>query len=196
LKFVVRFAGADSSAFREGYWLNLKEDLYAFLREGVPAGEGALERPGLELAAISRRTISGASKDALREIQHELSGLVRACAARGAFLTPPFTTHVTRQLVTSGNGLVSGTVGGELRDVVLDRAYHLLIARQIRQLDWCPVEGCGRVFFRVRRQRYCSPACFLKAYMAAGATRARKRATDRKAAKAARMRKARARPWK
>ena len=82
---------------------------------------------------------------------------------------------------------------GSLENLVVEWTYQLLIRNPIRPILRCPV--CDKIFYRVKKQQYCTRQCFLKAYHVAKSEEAKalKRAADKRSAKKRRLSKAKAR---
>ena len=156
LLFAVDFARMDLDTARTGDWSNLRDDLRAF------AGEQPLNST-IELPAGSRTaSIDGGLKDpAIRKLQVEFRKVLEYVAGQKYRRTGPIphcSIAVTKSpVVTAGEG-VALLVAGKLRDLCLDALLSdLAQPGSIRPILRCP--ECDRLFYRVRKQKYCTSTC-------------------------------------
>ena len=225
VKFLVEYAYTDLDTLREGDWLNLWDDLTTFLNdgrniEGTYWGENfAAGKLWIDRAGIQPLRSNAARKKSLRDIQRELVPLFELIVAeispdtghypvkdatmvfrflpeptRGHDLSWPSLRFRPARVPGTRDGL-GFTVSGKIRDLVLWKATQDLLRFPNRPLNRCP--GCGRVFYRVRKQTYCARVCFKQHYDARRPPQAKnqKRARDRAAAKRRRLAAAKAK-WR
>lgn len=174
IEWLVAFAGKDLATMRAGDWLNLRDDVGAFL--GTTSGGATLaDLGGLPIIMpIAPPAPKDLSDVALRELQSEIRTLLDG-------LVGPLRQH-PRQHAVTWTGLMAGvkvetsytllghhslgallTASGRPRDMVLLRAIMLLTREDTQRLGRCPEPECGKLFFRVRRQKYCGRACVNRA---------------------------------
>jgi hypothetical protein len=182
IAFLVRFTRLDFEQFREGDWLNLRDDLAAFERAGP-----------------STLTLSPADKDVaklrvtrdlndLRTLQVKLLSVLLPIALRqsatpapsGKF-SDPASAFAFHQGLPSESSIAPVRIGiaddpgmaprlvlrGNYFNLLCAKAALLLIVERgptAQRLRACP-ECETTVFIRVRKQRYCSRPCVNKANM-------------------------------
>lgn len=182
LQFVVTFAQLDLDALSAGDWLNLREALARFL--GLVPGEGASSKPITALTVAGGRRelfqpmlslgLAGIATDA--DISEDAKQLptwgpegVRAVQAD----TLAWLQSLTHPVVPGESGVphalpLSGKVslssgGGRvhviapLRMLFFWHLLWLLLAEPPDRIHRCP--ECGTIFYRVKKQAYCSRTC-------------------------------------
>ena len=187
LKFAVRFAemkldgprkkdGTPMTPVREGDILNLKEDLLAFVNLDGPKEIGKViaytqeaslkDRPGA-IYAIPKLNPPNAlptdySMEQLIELQTYCSLILQSAAYGSGVIEMPI---VLRFSLFRGPKYqcTSLYLTGSFRDIFLYTLFHLINTEERNSILRCPVPGCGKIFYRVRKQRFCSHACAVKA---------------------------------
>jgi uncharacterized C2H2 Zn-finger protein len=165
IAFLLKLSALDLRHMRAGDWLNLRDDLADFLGIGPRSHEG-LYMGGRQIASPTTPPFpKDMTEDALRALQAELIALLGALVG-GRDTTqsvfPTFEIGATRYaLVGSPNTGPLVSVTGATRDIVLLTAIQLLVREDTAKVARCP--ECGRIFHRIRRQRYCERACVNKA---------------------------------
>jgi hypothetical protein len=148
LEWAIRFAESDLDRFRPGDWLNLRHDLATFLEA--------------KWAPIAIPEPKGLPDAALRELQGDVRALLGQVA-------PPRRFKV-RSVEIQGPLLLNVLAGppawlrsiSHPRDAVL-LSLGLLLAADPGAVRRCPEPACQRLFYRVRRQVYCSTPCVKRA---------------------------------
>jgi hypothetical protein len=170
LQFVVQFAQMDLATLRPGDWLNLRDDLAAFLhgpwygldvtREPLPLDDALLVRP---TAPPYPDTYP---EEAFQQLQAETRTLLydMVLGTRDRTSAPlrllPLQVHLG---APSLDGLVpvSGqhalVAEGSTRDVFLLLVFMLLKQVGSKRIVRCP--ECGTIFYRHGNQDYCSRPC-------------------------------------
>jgi hypothetical protein len=159
----------DLDRLRPGDWLNVQDDLHAFIH-GV--GINAPEHDALTaIEDMGRIAITRAPRDHPMTVE-EVRQLQMAARAFFDHLFPKddrpvgaadlgsmtLTLHVYRM-----NEAVYIDALGELREVVLTTLALLLSRQGPAPIRRCP--ECQTIFYRVRKQQYCSPRCAKRASM-------------------------------
>jgi hypothetical protein len=174
LDFAIAFADLKLDELRPGDWLNLRDDLREFTGVGklgvdtslaavAPGGVMAQLHPGEPSARDLLEPQIVALQSEFRQLLGALAdGMRRAPATPGAAsvsVTVYSPVEIKARYSAVGLGqaaLITAT--GSARDISLLRLIHLLAqgenANRVRR---CP--DCGRLFFRKRRQLYCSKKC-------------------------------------
>jgi hypothetical protein len=157
IRFVIRFASTDLEQLRPGDWLNLRDDLQAFLAlDQVVIVEGP--RPQ-DYTADDFRALQV-------EVREFLSGLVQArkpsghwpLAHHSKFITFQHLAYYVTPLDAIGHpGRTRLGVQGSTRDAFWSVFIFLLWDEGIERLMACP--ECGTIFYRNRKQRYCTRRC-------------------------------------
>jgi uncharacterized C2H2 Zn-finger protein len=165
IAFLLKFAALDLRQMRAGDWLNLRDDLADFLGIGPRSHEG-IYLAGRQIATPGIPPLpKDMSEDALRALQAELIALLGALVGgrdKTQSIFPTFEIGATRYgLVGSPNTGPLVSVTGATRDIVLLTAIQLLIREDTGKVARCP--ECGKIFHRIRRQRYCERTCVNKA---------------------------------
>jgi hypothetical protein len=166
---------------RPGDLLNLREDL-GFFMYGHPAS-GAARTPG-GIMSFDDFTLTDASIDTLRELQKEVYSLLNSAASWGKQINPHSVLkpawdrteertrliddfhlpihHINVGLELRGDLMA---VHGSSRDCFLFILYHLVTQEPgtVKRIELCP--GCGQIFYKIKRQKYCSQRCSNRTYM-------------------------------
>lgn len=172
LRFAVGFAQLDLDHVRPGDWLNLREDLGAFLSPGVG---GTLHEVGGIIATPLKPPLPKEMPEAdFKALQAEVRVLLGGIAdhqasARktqgpigGALSTFPVDVRYTiLPLARLDPPRAILSAHGATRDVTLLVLIHILAQSDLSPIRRCPEDG--RLFYRVRRQEYCSRACVNRA---------------------------------
>jgi hypothetical protein len=173
LEFAVKFAQTDFSTMREGDWLNLREDVADFIspqKRGIPP-------PGpYRGVLIPRREPLLNSKTEAEALQTDVYGIlsevvsVREAESRSSAsprLGWPINVRlaVMPSLPPAPPRSVTLYVVGSPRDVFLERLFSLLRQEPSNRILRCKALDCDQIFYRVRKQRYCSPRCQSRDFM-------------------------------
>lgn len=167
IRFAVAFANENLELFREGDWLNLREELESFGFAELASGRLWLSTP-LQFArggAVSR--VPEPTRTDLVSLQQrvrELLGLLadtHSSSTKGAVPIAGVTLKDEQHwaAIQRSNGEVVLSVRTSFAEAILLRLLWLLSHAGAANLRRCPADDCGRVFWRVRRQLYCSRTC-------------------------------------
>ena len=174
IRFAVTFAQHDLDQYRAGDWLNLRDDLKAFLGYGPHAVKGTLgDRGGGIIATPLEPPLPQDMSEAdLKALQAEVRSLLGPLADYQALdrgRTGPIAGvfHTFPINVRYGFPGRIITAQGRTRDVTLLVLIHLLSRGDVSLIRRCPEDG--RLFYRIRRQEYCSRACVNRGTSAPGA---------------------------
>jgi hypothetical protein len=171
IRFAVRFAQLDPDELRPGDWMNLREELAAFLGVRAAGGHWLPDLGGLYgFYAIPSRPPrpSEMSEQAIRALQGEVRALLAGIAdshgpqdgTRQTQAPIPVTvTYTTMPL--AGARRAQPVVQGSTRDLVLHTLIQLIVKEDVSAIRRCPEDE--RLFYRVRRQAYCSRTCVNRA---------------------------------
>jgi uncharacterized C2H2 Zn-finger protein len=183
LRFAVGFATMKLDQLREGDWLNLREDLtrFATLR-GRPKEEADEDAQVFGVAAwpLPGHTITVTfNHDTIRALQEDVHHFLHYsleiqayddALQRGEDIKPPARTLPEIRVIPWLDWPKGPTqdaalfVHGDLRDLFLLRLVFLL-QRDASHIRRCP--ECGSIFYRVRKQEYCTRRCTNRANMRA-----------------------------
>jgi len=186
LKFAVRFSemklggprkqdGTLMTAVREGDILNLKDDLLAFLNLEPPEESGNTiiqtqvasldDSPGAICAfpaGMPDFSPKNYTLEQLIRLQKECSRILQIAADGCGDDQVPISLKLSlRRGPESKCTFLFLT--GPFRDIFLFTLFHLINAAERNSILRCPVPGCGKIFYRVRKQQFCSHACAVKA---------------------------------
>lgn len=159
LRFAVDFAQENPKALRPGDVLNRKNDLKQFFA-----------RSAGDVVVLSKKEdpekISDADLLDLRQRWHTLLiGLValtdpakeipisHQCLEVRLSLVPVFDAGVGRGIVIAD---------GSIADVATYMLLHCVLTEKPGTIQTCADAGCSRLFFRTRRQRFCSKKCAIR----------------------------------
>jgi hypothetical protein len=152
LQFAVQFATLDLDRLREGDWLNLRDDFRDFLAGHRPEG-----------APLS----IDYSEEVVRALQRDVRTLLRQLAGQSTDLNAPlevrFKLDVFWMRENNQDRKSLLVVNGSFRDRVLWTLSHLIGDAPTDAIRACP--ECGTLFYRVRKQQYCSPRCVKRVAM-------------------------------
>jgi hypothetical protein len=162
LQFAVNFAEDNLDHYREREWNKLRTDLETFLY-------GLTGQPIPTFGAITIRAMdppfpSDYPKDAFRELQAEVRHLLRGIAPtaqtpdRDLSGGPSFTIKQNWSPMRLGSAIVLNA-SGSVREGFLFLLVLLLAQHGLQNVRRCPSLECGRLFWKVRRQLYCSRTC-------------------------------------
>ena len=191
LKFVVALATMDLDKARPGDWSNLRDDLGAFFgltRQNFNQ-EFNVRTPGAWLP-IPMSSPGTMSDQDLRQLQMETRKILeyvsapRPAGQKGAQAGPRFCNQTIekRPYLTDEGGLAY-LITGEPHELFLEVLFKLFEqAGSVSPVLRCP--ECDDLFYRVRKQRYCTRRCVSKAnwrtYMKTDAGKTAKRRADKK----------------
>jgi hypothetical protein len=192
LKFAVQFAQLDMDKLRPGDWMNLRDDLEQFIygsheRRTQASEELAklVKRSPHDRELIAREVFRRTREihhleppqpheypeDAFRTLQEDVRSLVRGLVGsrdrRGnAILPVTVAVHLAIIVVPRIDGEPERrilTPIGPTRDVFLWILSHLLEQGPTDAIRQCL--ECDTIFYRVRKQQYCSRRCVMRANM-------------------------------
>lgn len=165
LRFAVEFARRDLASFREGDWLNLRDEIATFVGYGPYT---PLEDPTGFITLQLDPHPANATPGQMRALQRDVAALLQLCVkhqvgqkhvlkeadlvnVRTSWTILPWTMIVRRATLAAS---------GTLRDVFLTRLMFLFAHHGTDDIRRCPEKKCGVVFWRGRRdQVYCSRTC-------------------------------------
>ena len=192
LRFLSDFSQMDLNSFRSGDWLNLHEDIVAFLGL-VQVGDAYKLRsqvnesdppvavvmptdlvPGKRLSRATIRAMQEAARDVLKLV-------VTARQRPDLFRGPRRTIQIRYDLVPLFKSRSLLFVSGRAREVFVFMLHLVLSQQPSDKLKTCP--QCDKIFLRVRRQRYCSRQCTNRANMRAFLARSQGRDATRRYAR-------------
>jgi hypothetical protein len=158
LRFAIEFSRMDLDTIRPGDSMNLREDLYlfAFARERFVPGNVFADSD--EFGSIRELSIED-----LKHLQIEARHALGECAT---VRVHTFSQPVTICLGISKTRIIRRNVlhvAGNPRDCFLTVLYFLLSQEPVGRIRVCP--GCGEIFYKVKKQKYCSRRCGNRAYM-------------------------------
>jgi hypothetical protein len=160
LEFAIRFAQMDLSKLRRGDWLNLNDDLLNFI---APPNTPPFKKAGEVLAKEN-------GTDLQKEILHVLNELTRL-RDEGEFsfesvdASAEWPLQIGFMITAHQPGSVNILPIGETRDLVLMRLFSLFAQEAIDKILRCEASDCNRIFYKKRKQRYCSPRCQTREFM-------------------------------
>ena len=175
LKFAVRFAEADLTLYSDGDWLKLREDFDCYFKPGydpeaypappfdpVNFGECIPYLTGDEPADVPRSWFVDLQRE-VRALLRLIAGEPRARGLSAWSITPLFISLWKAPVGRDEVGWML-MISGAGRDLFIEILFQLLAREPAHQIRLCPRPECGRMFYRVRRQQYCSRRCVNKAY--------------------------------
>jgi hypothetical protein len=187
LRFAVRFSemkldgprkkdGTLITPVREGDILNLKDDLMAFVSLYVPQQtknviacaqlSSLKDSPGAIFAFPELNLPNALPTDysikQLIELQTYCSLILQSAAHGGGIIEMPIDLRFSL-LRAPESQCTFLYLTGDFRNIFLYTLFHLINAAERNSILRCPVRGCGKIFYRVRKQRFCSHACAVKA---------------------------------
>jgi hypothetical protein len=186
LKFAIEFSQMEFEYLRQGDLMNLREDLLMFL---YPEGQMA------QLAKHSKYpimdTLSWAfneedrkprdfsfvplldkpwpqeySTDEIRALQTKCLSVIESAVYQGHSIRVATRCELNIRLefvIRPGTDDPSPFVGGSTEDVFMYRLYELLTRESRKRIVSCP--SCRKIFYKVRKQKYCSRRCGIRQYM-------------------------------
>lgn len=188
LRFAVDFARRDLATATKSEWQRLQDQLYDFLAGGLQRADRGI------VAATSHHSLPW-SQDDVRALQGDVSkllrGLVEARARGGGGILPGLEIHgpvhiAFMPFADGRTGLLLNDMGqAPIRSIFLLVLALLLNREPSPRVQRCPEATCEhQLFYRVRKQRYCSPACVTRAnkrrYRATPQGRAKEKVWQRK----------------
>jgi hypothetical protein len=177
LEFAIRFAQGDLDQLRPGDWLNLRDDLEAFLGKHLLDQHLSQEDPAAPLAALE--DVVGTPTEApypeeygvdnFRVLQQETKcTLSRMLDKREGVHVPSSPVLISVRCDLLNFGYVPSLAGrnmlevsGTTQDTFLMVLYVLLSREPTDRILRCP--ECPTIFYRVRKQQYCSRPCVHRA---------------------------------
>jgi hypothetical protein len=192
LKFAVQFSQLDLDNLRPGDWMNLRDDLVQFifgpharwvqefkeLDEVIkqsPHDVQAQDRVMLRHLREPKRLLpplpNEYPEDDFRSLQEDVRMLLRSLVGRRdqtlrGIRSVPIAVYVTVLIVPPMEGKPERrmlTPTGPTRDVFLWILSHLLEQGPTNPIRKCP--ECDTIFYRIRKQQYCSRTCVTRAGM-------------------------------
>lgn len=165
LEFAVKLAQVKLSDLRAGDLLNLRDDLQSFFGR-----ETLLPRLGRKMFSPNQpldETFSLADFAALqKDIYAILSAMV---TARDTGKAASVSREITAELIVSSRPAFKNaaffSAVGQVRDMFLLQLFFLLGLEPIDRILRCKAPDCNRIFYRKRKQEFCSTRCTNRAYM-------------------------------
>jgi len=153
IQFFVDFASRDLSIAREGDLLNLRDDLGELL---VGNGFYQLEPPFLRDYQIED------FHNLQEEIRAFFNQLVesRKPQSQGKQFTVQYNFFPS---FISNHAIIQHT--GAVRDLCIVLLGFLLHLRPLDRLQRCPAPTCSKIFWKIKKQRFCSDRCARRIYM-------------------------------
>jgi hypothetical protein len=177
LEFAIRLAQMDLDRLRPGDWLNLRDDLDAFLGRNLVNWLVSQEDPGAPLVAIG--DIVGVPTEApypeqytmddFRVLQQETKRILsRMLDQREGVDVPSSPLLISVRCDLMNFGYVPSLAGRNMLEVsgTTQNTFHMvlytLLSREpTDRILRCP--ECQTIFYRVRKQQYCSRPCVHRA---------------------------------
>jgi hypothetical protein len=161
LQFAIRFAQMDLETLRPGDWLNLRDDLAVFL--GYALGIYEREQKGELDTSDLQGTLPQAFTEAdFRSLQADVKQVLQSLVHRGMVNLEPKEISAAYSLFNSPNGSFRVLrARGTTHDMFLLRLFFLLNQQPLDCIRRCP--ECSTIFYRIKKQQYCSRACTNKA---------------------------------
>lgn len=168
LRFAIRFCQEDLSRMRTGDQINLREEL-SFFMYGPPMS-ASVATPG-GVIAFDGADINQTPTEELSALQKEVYEVLNSAASWGKAINPKsvikLDAPLPRHHISVDLDLRQNLIGvhGSSRDCLLFILYRLLVQDPgtVQHISLCP--GCGRIFYRIKRQKYCSQRCSNRMYM-------------------------------
>jgi len=160
LEFAVNFAQTDISALREGDWLNLKEDIWSFLR-GPISGNEAVVLPGSSGILESRSEAETLQKEMYSLLSEVVDTPERNLEPQRHQISFDLEVGFSREVAAklSAGDAPWFFVHGAQRDRMLLNLFFLLMKESTEKIRRCDASDCKRIFYRVRKQKFCSVRC-------------------------------------
>jgi hypothetical protein len=159
LRFAIEFSQKDLEQIRPGDLMNLRDDLYLFAFTREPGDIFATTDE--EDADIRNLSIEDL-KALQRETQIALIHFASPSPAHRVSLLSGSQISVSLSLNRDDQRKVL-CVAGSPRDCFLMVLYLLLSKEPVGRIRICP--GCSEVFYKVKKQKYCSRRCSNRVYM-------------------------------
>jgi hypothetical protein len=189
LRWAVGFARRDLALCRAGDWLNLREELDGFIVGRI--GE-ALDIP-LTITPMVGPLVQDYTEVGFRELQQKVRELLNGAAVTQAGGVAARATGVATSTIATVNlldgqrwaavadasGRVLLSVTTSVSDGFLLKLSYLLLLAGANNVRRCPAPNCGQIFWRVKRQLYCSRTCSTRVNMRAFLDRKREDGTNR-----------------
>jgi hypothetical protein len=155
LKFAISFAQLDLDRLRPGDWLNLRDDLTTFLGLQVGRRRPVADTGGVLVAGLDGPQPEDLSIDDFRRLQAE----VRSILAEQVDVQPTGEHIASFRAIQAEYAVLPWAIyiRGPVHDMTLLTLMHLLFRQPTAPIRRCP--ECQTIFYRVRKQRYCSRPC-------------------------------------
>ncbi len=185
LRFAIAFSHADLKKMREGDMLNLREDLSNFAHHFkgpfAPEQRHPLEPVAKQISKEELESMGVSSEvtaeiklqremtiEELRSLQSEMRsvlwGVVPGCSMDKIRLNLSFKSLTLPNPFKNMEEIPIIWVFGSTRDVVLYELFTLLRdSEETKRIQLCP--ECRKIFYKVKRQKYCSQRCANRDYM-------------------------------
>ncbi len=180
LEFAVRLAQTKLSDLRPGDMLNLREDLDSFFTRKGEDMRGPIGEVLQPIGEPQAEQYSVADFEALqKEVNAILNGLVTSRDSPSprpvaGMAVSPGIVGVPRHeikaslIAASFHGINNRAIlmaNGSVRDMFLLRLFLLLGQEPFDRILRCKAPDCDRIFYRRRKQEFCSTKCTNRAYM-------------------------------
>ena len=150
LRFAIRFARTNLENRRPGDWLNLRDDFNRYLGR---KGEGYTLADVGGLLAMSLENPDDISKEQLTEVQAAIKQLFSIFAGGTGSTVAVSLNYSVLKLA----GVPVVQVRGNFKDCVVAILVNLLASYPPAPIAICP--DCGRLFYRVGKQKFCDRQC-------------------------------------
>ncbi len=160
LKFAIRFAAMDLAALRPGDWLNLQDDLASFL--GCKRGQGELvsAKGAIRMTPLAHPLPYEYTESDFRTLQRETNTLLQSLAYEDMLSAEMLDIHAHVGIVSlPPTGWTISVAQGGTRDMFLLYLWLLIREEGIGHIKRCPEPKCGAIFYRIKKQKYCSRTC-------------------------------------
>jgi hypothetical protein len=159
LEFAIRFAQLDLDRLRPGDWLNLRDDLRAFLGQQVGQMRSVTDTGGVLVSGLDDPQPEDLPIDDFRHLQAE----VRSVLAERVDVQPTGERIASPRAIHAEYAVLPHAIyaKGPVHDMTLLTLMHLLFRHRAAPIGRCP--ECQTIFYRVRKQQYCTRACVHRA---------------------------------
>jgi len=154
LEFAIRFAQTDLPTEEQG-WFKLHDELWEFLK---PTRRYALMVSTKDiLAKEETRSLQKYAYEMLADIVHAREDTFFEGKITETWL--PSLGHRINVLLYSKPMGIGPCVDGSLRDVFLYRLFDLITQEPTDKIRRCSGSDCNQIFYRERKQKFCSERC-------------------------------------
>lgn len=168
LKFIVKLAQERLSALRPGDLLNLRDDFVSFFY--AEKGQDIRGPIGEVVTPFEQPLPQNYSIEDFEALQKEVYAILSEIVTGRDRGTPsaPECEIKAKLMAFSFHGIKNRSMlmlRGSTRDMFLLRLYLLLSQEPVNRILRCKAPDCDRIFYRERKQEFCSTKCTNRAYM-------------------------------